>query len=51
MTEVEVALELTKIVLKEDEISLKQSKTPKDFVLSVYRECLSEVRGTVARPE
>lgn len=49
MTDVEVALELTKIVLKEDELSLKQSKTPKDFVLSVYRECLSEVRDAVSR--
>ena len=51
MTDIEVALELTKIVLKEDEISLRQSKTPKDFVLSVYRECLAEVRGSAARTE
>ena len=51
MSDIEVALELTKIVLKEDQISLKQSTTPKDFVLSVYRDCLSEIRGSAARSQ
>ena len=51
MTDAEVALELTKLVLKEDEISLKTAKDKKEFVISVYRECHAAVHDGSVRKE
>ena len=47
MVEIEVALELTKIIMKSKDWEMKHlnSKTSKDDVLSLFRECCSTVRA------
>lgn len=44
MTDAEVALELTKLVLTADEISLANAENKQEHVLSLYAKCLATVR-------
>lgn len=44
MTDVEVALELTKIILGARDVSLKTENDPKKVVLDLYRDSLAAVR-------
>jgi len=44
MTDAEVALELAKLVLKADEISLASAEKKQEHVLSLYAKCLATVR-------
>ena len=44
MSDVEVALELTKIILNSRSVPVKTEKDPKAEILSTYREALAAVR-------
>lgn len=44
MTDIEVALELTKIILDSRMIPVKNEEDPKAEVLATYREALAAVR-------
>jgi len=46
MTDIEVALELTKIVLENRKVSVKTAEDPKAEILSTYRDALAAVRET-----
>ena len=50
MSDAEVALELTKIIMasKDWELDHINSKTSKDDVLSLFRECRSAVQANVS---
>jgi len=44
MTDAEVALELTKIILDSRDVPVKTENDPKAEILSTYREALAAVR-------
>ena len=44
MSDAEVALELTKLVLQKEEPAYATAEKPREFVLALYAECAKAVR-------